>query len=124
MTVVAGIDLGGTVINYTFCDPIGSFLVDGLCEFPARLAEGPQVCLEQIAVGLQRAADHAHIEYSDVIVAGIATPGPASIDGVLSVAGSTNFAHPGWAGFDLPTELTSRLWIPVVYAHLVCSSIR
>jgi len=117
VTVVAGIDLGGTAINYTFCDGTGRFLLDQLCEFPSRVTDGPDACLEQVATGLQRAARHAHVEYSDVIVAGIATPGPASVDGVLSAAGSTNFAHPAWASVDLPARLTARLRIPVVYLN-------
>ena len=29
--VVAGIDLGGTAINYTFLDQRGQFLIKGLC---------------------------------------------------------------------------------------------
>jgi predicted NBD/HSP70 family sugar kinase len=32
--VVAGIDLGGTAINYTFLDERGEFLIEGLCEHP------------------------------------------------------------------------------------------
>ncbi len=117
MTVIAGIDLGGTAINYTFCDAAGRFLLTQLCEFPARVTDGPTVCLDQIAVGLQRAAVHAGIDFTDVVVAGVATPGPASVAGVLSAAGSTNFAHPGWAGFDLPARLSTQLRMPVVYLN-------
>ena len=43
VTVVAGIDLGGTAINYTFVDEGGRWLIDGLCEHPARAKEGPGV---------------------------------------------------------------------------------
>ena len=54
--VVAGIDLGGTAINYTFLDSAGRFLIEGLCEHPARSVEGPDVCLAQIVDGLAIAA--------------------------------------------------------------------
>ena len=57
--VVAGIDLGGTAINYTFLDERGHFLIEGLCEHPARSVEGPDVCLGQIADGLALAASRA-----------------------------------------------------------------
>ena len=117
MTVIAGIDLGGTAINYTFCTAEGRFLLDRLCEFPSHVGDGPDLCLDQIAAGLQRAAVHANIDLSEIVVAGLATPGPASVAGVLSAAGSTNFAHAGWAGFDLPTQLSNRLRIPVVYVN-------
>jgi predicted NBD/HSP70 family sugar kinase len=117
VTVIAGIDLGGTAINYTFCDIEGRFLLDRLCEFPSHVGDGPDVCLDQITAGLQRASAEAHVDISDVIVAGLATPGPASVSGVLSAAGSTNFAHGGWAGFDLPAHLSKRLRMPVVYVN-------
>ena len=51
MRLVAGIDLGGTAINYTFLDEAGHFRIDGLCEHPARSVDGPDVCLAQIADG-------------------------------------------------------------------------
>jgi predicted NBD/HSP70 family sugar kinase len=36
MQLIAGIDLGGTAVNYTLIDLDGRFLNDGLCEHPAR----------------------------------------------------------------------------------------
>ena len=41
MRVAAGVDLGGTAINYTFVDEQRRFLIDGLFEHPARSKEGP-----------------------------------------------------------------------------------
>ena len=35
MQVVAGIDLGGTAINYTLLDQQEKFLIEGLFEHPA-----------------------------------------------------------------------------------------
>ena len=52
MALIAGIDLGGTAINYTFLTPPEKFLIEGLCEHPARSKEGPDICLQQIADGL------------------------------------------------------------------------
>src|SRR5690242_10362977 len=105
MSLVAGIDLGGTAINYTFLDAQEKFLIEGLCEYPALSREGPDVCLRQIADGLAIAAGRCGIATSDVVVIGLDTPGPASADGVLSARGSTNFVHHEWTGFDIRAGL-------------------
>jgi predicted NBD/HSP70 family sugar kinase len=115
--VVAGIDLGGTAINYTFVDEGGRWLIDGLCEHPARAREGPHVCLRQIAEGLDAAVARAGIRLSDVAAVGLDTPGPATAAGVLSAEGSTNFVHPGWGGFDVREGLARTLGKPVCYLN-------
>jgi len=117
MPVVAGIDLGGTAINYTFLDGRERWLIDGLCEHPARSKEGPAICLQQIADGLELAVSRAAVRVDDVMVVGLDTPGPASSTGVLSARGSTNFVHPSWAGFDLREGLAHKLGKPVTYLN-------
>jgi predicted NBD/HSP70 family sugar kinase len=117
MSLVAGIDLGGTAINYTFLDSKEKFLIEGLCEHPARSKEGPEICLSQIAGGLDIAAAIAGISVKDIAVIGLDTPGPASATGVLSARGSTNFVHPDWAGFDIRAGLEAKLGIPVEYLN-------
>jgi glucokinase len=113
----AGIDLGGTAVNYTFITADGRWLIDGLCEYPARAQEGPTICLQQIADGLVIAAARAGILPEDVAVAGLDTPGPASASGVLSAKGSTNFVHAAWAGFDIRLALEQKLGKPVTYLN-------
>jgi glucokinase len=118
--IVAGIDLGGTAINYTFLAEEGEqerWLIGRLCEHPARSKEGPGVCLRQIADGLEIAAGVAGIAVGDIRAVGLDTPGPASRDGVLSARGSTNFVHSDWAGFDIRTSLESTLGKPVTYLN-------
>ena len=61
MEVVAGVDLGGTAVNYTIVDQQGKFLIEGLCEHPALAKQGPDICLQQIADGLKIAADKAGV---------------------------------------------------------------
>lgn len=117
MQLVAGVDLGGSAINYTLVNEEEQFLIEGLCEYPARSKEGPDVCLKQIADGLAIAAGIAGVELSDVAVIGLDTPGPASASGVLSVCGSTNFVHPDWAGFDIRENLSLKLGKPVTYLN-------
>jgi predicted NBD/HSP70 family sugar kinase len=116
--MVAGIDLGGTAINYTFLDAqSGEFLVPGLAEHPARAQEGADVCLTQIAEGLIRKAGEYGVDPQTILAVGLDTPGPASAAGVLSARGSTNFAHPSWHGFDLRGGLEERLKRPVTYLN-------
>jgi glucokinase len=115
--VVAGVDLGGTAINYTLVDAQEKFLIEGLCEHPALSKEGPDVCLRQIEEGLKIALERVGLTISDVAVVGLDTPGPASSDGVLSAKGSTNFVHPDWAGFDIRQSLARLLEKPVTYLN-------
>ena len=117
MRVVAGVDLGGTAVNYTFLNAEGRWLIDKLCEHPARSKEGPDICLQQIADGLSAAAQLAGITVDDIVVVGLDTPGPASAAGVLSARGSTNFVHAGWRGFDIRAALADKLGKPVTYLN-------
>lgn len=117
MHIVAGVDLGGTAINYTIINEQEQFLIEGLCEHPARSKEGPAVCLQQIADGLEIAVKQAGLSVADVTVLGLDTPGPASANGVLSARGSTNFVHPEWAGFDIRGGLAAKLGKPVTYLN-------
>ncbi len=117
MQVVAGVDLGGTAINYTLVSQQEQFLIEGLCEHPALSKQGPSVCLQQIEAGLRIATEKAGVSLSDVVAIGLDTPGPASAAGRLSARGSTNFVHPQWAGFDIREGLAHRLGKPVSYLN-------
>jgi len=117
MRIIAGIDLGGTAVNYTFLNEKEEFLIDGLCEHPARSKEGPAICLQQIADGLEMAAARAGVQVNDIASAGLDTPGPASAGGVFSARGSTNFVHADWCGFDIRAGLEAKLGIPVSYLN-------
>jgi len=114
---VAGIDLGGTAINYTLVNGEEQFLIAGLCEHPALAKQGPEICLQQIADGLGIAVEKAGVPLAGVVAAGLDTPGPANADGVLSQRGSTNFVHKDWAGFDIRAGLEKKLGIPVTYLN-------
>ena len=117
MPVVAGVDLGGTAINYTLVDQQEHFLIENLCEHPALSKQGPEVCLRQIADGLEIAAQRAGVLLADIVAVGLDTPGPASAAGQLSARGSTNFVHPNWAGFDIRQGLAHKLGTPVSYLN-------
>jgi glucokinase len=115
--VVAGVDLGGTAINYTLLDQREKFLIEGLFEHPALAKQGPDICLQQIADGLKLAAEKAGIVLDDVVAVGLDTPGPASSAGQLSARGSTNFVHANWAGYDIREGLARKLGKPVTYLN-------
>jgi len=115
--VVAGVDLGGTAVNYTLLNQQEKFLIEGLCEHPALAKQGPDICLQQIADGLKIAADKAGARLEDVVAVGLDTPGPASAAGRFSARGSTNFVHPKWAGFDIREGLAHKLGRPVSYLN-------
>ena len=117
MQVVAGVDLGGTAINYTLLDQQEKFLIEGLFEHPALAKQGPDICLQQIADGLKLAAEKARVTLDDVVAVGLDTPGPASSAGQLSARGSTNFVHADWAGYDIREGLARKLGKPVSYLN-------
>jgi glucokinase len=115
--VVAGVDLGGTAINYTLINQQEQFLIEGLCEHPALSKQGPETCLRQIAEGLAIAAEQAGVQLVEIVTVGLDTPGPASAAGLLSARGSTNFVHANWAGFDIREGLAHALNKPVCYLN-------
>jgi len=117
VAVVAGVDVGGTAVNYTLVDDQEKFLVEGLCEHPSLAKQGPEICLQQIAVGLKVTTDLAGVELADVMAVGLDTPGPASAAGQMSARGSTNFVHAQWAGFDIREGLAHKLGKPVWYLN-------
>jgi len=115
--VVAGVDLGGNAVNYTLINEREQFLIEGLCEHPARSREGPAICLRQMAEGLAMAAGKVGVGLGDVVYVGLDTPGPASANGVLSARGSTNFVHAEWSGYDIRAGLETLLGKPVTYLN-------
>src|SRR5471032_2609904 len=117
MQVVAGVDLGGTAVNYTLVNREEKFLIEALCEHPALTKQGPDVCLQQIEDGLKIAVKQAGLQDSDVVAVGLDTPGPASAAGVLSARGSTNFVHAEWKGYDIREHLAQKLGKPVSYLN-------
>ena len=73
--IAAGVDLGGTAINYTLVNGQEKFLIEGLCEHPALSREGPAICLQQIEDGLKLAVEKAGVSLADIAVVGLDTPG-------------------------------------------------
>jgi predicted NBD/HSP70 family sugar kinase len=113
--VVVGLDVGGTSNNATVAGTDGEFLIDRLVETPSLVREGPEVAVNALVRAIDGVLDLVGTERSQVLAVGLDTPGPATADGVISSRGSTNFIHPGWAGFDFRGALADRIGLPVVY---------
>jgi glucokinase len=117
MPVVAGVDLGGTAVNYTLLDQSERFLIENLCEHPSCSKQGPDICLQQIADGLLIAAQRANVPLEEIVAVGLDTPGPASSAGQFSARGSTNFVHANWSSYDIRDGLARKLNKPVCYLN-------
>jgi glucokinase len=113
--VVAGLDLGGTTINATVLDGDGGFLVDAMAETPSHVREGPEQAIAALAGSLAAILDQTGVPRAAVRAVGLDTPGPATAEGVICMAGATNFASPPWRGFDVRQALEARLECPVVF---------
>lgn len=113
--VVVGIDNGGTKNNATILDEDGRFLVDRMHEVPSRVLEGPDAAITAMVESMHVVLDATGVHPSRVAAIGLDTPGPANADGVISSLGATNFAQPGWRGFDVRGALEERMGLPVVY---------
>jgi glucokinase len=115
--VVVGLDNGGNKNNGTVLDPTQGFLLDRLVETRSRVQEGPEVAVTALAEAFEGILAHTGVARDRVRAVGLDTPGPASAEGVISTRGSTNFAHPGWHGFDFRRAVSERLGLPVVYSN-------
>jgi len=115
MTVVVGIDVGGTKTNATVLADDGTFLIDRMIEVPSRVNHGPPAAIAAIAELVGLALATAGATDRTVLAVGLDTPGPASAGGVISQRGSTNFAQEVWWGFDVRAAVEAALHLPVIY---------
>ncbi len=115
MTVVVGIDVGGTKTNATVLSEDGTFLIDRMVEVPSRVTDGPSAAIEAIATAFSAVLHEASAVGRPVLAVGLDTPGPATAGGVISRLGSTNFAQKEWWGFDVRAAVEQALGLPVIY---------
>ena len=115
MTVVVGIDVGGTKTNATVLRDDGTFLIDRMVELPSRVTDGPAAAMEAIVAVVAQVLCEAGAEEQAVLAVGLDTPGPATAGGVISLRGSTNFSQREWWGFDVRAAVEDALRLPVIY---------
>ncbi|MGB8861440.1 MAG: ROK family protein [Ilumatobacteraceae bacterium] len=115
MTVVVGIDVGGTKTNATVLADDDGFLIHRMIEVPSRVTEGPQAAIAAIVDVVAAVLVAAGAQHRTVLAVGLDTPGPATASGVISRRGSTNFAQEAWWGFDVRAAVEDALRLPVIY---------
>jgi glucokinase len=113
--VVVGLDNGGTSNSATLLDGSGRFLVDRLVESPSRVLDGPDEAVNALIEAVDQVLRLTSVARASVRAVGLGTPGPASVDGVISSKGATNFSQAAWHGFEFRRVLERRLGIPVIY---------
>ena len=117
MSVVVGLDVGGTKTNATVLTDDGRFLVDHMVEVPSGVLEGPSAAIAAIDEAMSRVLELVGLDHGSVRAIGLDTPGPASANGVISARGATNFAAAEWWGFDFRAAVERRLNLPVIYLN-------
>ncbi len=110
-----GLDMGGTDIKGTVITADGEVLVGGFDKVLSLANDGPRRTIEQLVVAANQALELAGVGWDDVAGVGLDTPGPATLDGVLSR--SPNLRHPEWENFPVRGALEESIGRPVTYAN-------
>lgn len=116
MAKIIGLDLGGNSINVTAYDG-QHFVIEGMCEIPSLVREGPAVCLRQLGLAFQKGLEVTGWTKDEIDAVGLGSPGPVSGDGVLCASGATNFGPLGYENFNLRGTLESQLELPVSFLN-------
>ena len=118
MQIVAGVDLGGTAVNYTFSQRgrkvphRGPVRASGPLQAGARrLPASRSKTASTIAVG--KAGIRSPTSSPSASTRPVRPAAPAC----SSASGSTNFVHADWAGYDIRENLADRLGKPVTYLN-------
>lgn len=82
MAIYVGVDIGGTTTTVAVGDHKRQVLHVSR-QFATRSSEGPQVVVATIVQEILAAVDRAGVALGDLQAVGLATPGPATLDGVL-----------------------------------------
>ncbi|WP_168566725.1 ROK family protein [Crateriforma spongiae] len=106
MSYFIGVDVGGTTSTICMGDHQGQ-LIELSDQFRTRSNDGPGATVDDIVAEILRSADRLHLSLEDFPVVTLATPGPATIDGVLH--GSPNLNHPDWNHCPIREMLQEKL---------------
>jgi predicted NBD/HSP70 family sugar kinase len=102
VSYLIGVDIGGTTTTLAVGNDRGEVLhVAG--QFATRSEQGPQAVTRIIAEQAVKAVESAGGSIDDVVAVGLATPGPATMDGVLLK--SPNLNPEQWDKFPIRAEL-------------------
>ena len=101
MRYFIGVDVGGTTTTLAVARECEVVHIAG--QFPTRSEEGPQEAVRTIVAQAERIVGDLGIALEDIASVGLATPGPATLDGVLLK--TPNLRHPQWDRFPIRAEL-------------------
>lgn len=107
VSLFVGVDVGGTTSTVA----IGNAEREVLKlsdQFPTRSSEGPRATIAAIVEQLKRSLSALGASLQQVARASIATPGPATADGVF-ISTSPNLSHPSWSNCPIRELLEESL---------------
>ena len=112
LPLFAGVDVGGTNVKIGLVDDNGRIVAD--TKFPTQPDDSPDIAFEQAREEFDQLMDSTDFKWSDVVAAGLGTPGPMDIhNGIILTP--TNLL--GWHNFPIRSKLTEVLSKPVTYAN-------
>ena len=115
---ILGVDFGGTNSGATVIDATsGEVLLDESVEVPSLAHLGPERSMQQLMIACEQAMSVVGIGMDQVVALGLVTPGPAKSDSTISVGGSVNLQHTGWAGFNSRNAMSRLTGKPVFYTN-------
>lgn len=106
MGIYVGVDVGGTTTTVAVGDDRRRVLHVSN-QFATRSSDGPQVVVETIVTELLAAIERAGVSLGDLRSVGLATPGPATIDGMLLK--TPNLDPTTWDRFPIRQSLEQAL---------------
>jgi glucokinase len=107
-----GIDVGGTNIKLGLVDDAGQTLA--YQSMPTEQERGPEDACGRMAKVVVQLVEEAGVAKSDVVRAGLATPGPMDIGkGVILRPGNL----PGWRDFPIRDRVSHHVGLPVTFAN-------
>ena len=112
LPLFAGVDVGGTNVKIGLVDDNGRIVAD--TKFPTQPDDSPDIAFEQAREEFDQLMDSTDFKWSDVVAAGLGTPGPMDIhNGIILTP--TNLL--GWHNFPIRSKLAEVLSKPVTYAN-------
>lgn len=105
MAFYVGIDVGGTTSTVAI-GTLDRKLLYLSEQFPTRSVEGPEATLADLFGEVLRGLRELDAAAADVLTVGLATPGPATLDGVLMP--SPNLRAERWKHYPIRRELEQR----------------
>ncbi len=117
MSLFVGVDVGGTTSTIAVANSQREVLTVSE-QFPTRSAEGPEATISDILEQVRGKLQSLDCSLADVSVVSLATPGPATKDGVLLA--SPNLTASQWDQYPIRERLQAaveedRSGIPVLY---------